>query len=247
MENYINPFTGWSFNRIFGLPCNKALLVRFLNDVLDGELVIRNLTYLSRDILQQHASMSAIDAEVLCMTDQGVFINLAILNHHQESFWGHVSARFSALILDQIKRGVYFHRLKPVYSIFLFNFQPFDKQLVDFRTDVASSSIQNGHAFNLLHRETILVLPKFDICTSEQCVRGLDRWIFALKQMEKADHLPFINREEVFRRLESICRYNDLSELDREAYEKSRRSYAEAHYPWSLHTRWTSTNFLWKL
>ena len=37
MEKYINPFTDWSFKRLFGQEANKDLLIDFLNELLKGE------------------------------------------------------------------------------------------------------------------------------------------------------------------------------------------------------------------
>ena len=45
MANYINPFTDWGFKRLFGQEFSKELLISFLNDLFEGELHIKNVTF----------------------------------------------------------------------------------------------------------------------------------------------------------------------------------------------------------
>ena len=43
-ERYINPLTDFGFKRIFGTPFNKALLIDFLNALLDGAREVTDVT-----------------------------------------------------------------------------------------------------------------------------------------------------------------------------------------------------------
>lgn len=44
-ERYINPLTDFGFKRIFCTPFNKALLIDFLNALLEGEREVSDVTY----------------------------------------------------------------------------------------------------------------------------------------------------------------------------------------------------------
>ncbi len=44
MGKFINPFTDYGFKKIFGQEVSKELLIEFLNDLLEGERVITDLT-----------------------------------------------------------------------------------------------------------------------------------------------------------------------------------------------------------
>ena len=46
MGRFINPFTDMGFKRIFGQEVNKNLLIDFLNDLLEGEKRIIDITFL---------------------------------------------------------------------------------------------------------------------------------------------------------------------------------------------------------
>ena len=45
MGKYINPFTDWGFKRLFGQELSKDLLISFLNDLLEGELHVKDVTF----------------------------------------------------------------------------------------------------------------------------------------------------------------------------------------------------------
>lgn len=45
MGKYINPFTAWGFKRLFGQEFSKDLLISFLNDLLEGELHVKDVTF----------------------------------------------------------------------------------------------------------------------------------------------------------------------------------------------------------
>lgn len=49
MGKFINPFTDIGFKRIFGQEISKPLLLDFLNNLLKGEKVITNITFLDKE------------------------------------------------------------------------------------------------------------------------------------------------------------------------------------------------------
>lgn len=51
MAKYINPFTDWGFKRLFGQEFSKELLISFLNDLLEGELRVKNVTFMDKEQL----------------------------------------------------------------------------------------------------------------------------------------------------------------------------------------------------
>lgn len=51
MGRFINPFTDIGFKRIFGQEVSRPLLIDFLNNLLKGEKVITDLTFLDKEQL----------------------------------------------------------------------------------------------------------------------------------------------------------------------------------------------------
>ena len=50
MGKYINPFTDIGFKRIFGQELSRPLLLDFLNNLLKGERVIEEVTFLDKEL-----------------------------------------------------------------------------------------------------------------------------------------------------------------------------------------------------
>lgn len=71
MPRFINPFSDWGFKKIFGQEINKDLLIKFLNDLLDGEHHIEDLTFKDKEQLPELKSMRGIIFDVYCTTDKG--------------------------------------------------------------------------------------------------------------------------------------------------------------------------------
>lgn len=49
MGRFINPFTDIGFKRIFGQEFSKPLLIDFLNNLLSGEQVVTEVTFLDKE------------------------------------------------------------------------------------------------------------------------------------------------------------------------------------------------------
>lgn len=54
MGKFIKLFTDYGFKKIFGQEISKDLLVDFLNDLLKGERVITDLTFLNNEQLPEY-------------------------------------------------------------------------------------------------------------------------------------------------------------------------------------------------
>ena len=60
MARYINPFSDWSFKRIFGQEYSKDLLIEFLNQLLLGEQHITNVKFKDKEMLPETYTMSFV-------------------------------------------------------------------------------------------------------------------------------------------------------------------------------------------
>lgn len=54
MGKFIKLFTDYGFKKIFGQEISKDLLIDFLNDLLKGERVITDLTFLNNEQLPEY-------------------------------------------------------------------------------------------------------------------------------------------------------------------------------------------------
>ena len=71
MGKYINPFTDWGFKRLFGQEFSKGLLISFLNDLLVGELQVKNVVFKDKEELPSTKDQRGIIYDVYCETDTG--------------------------------------------------------------------------------------------------------------------------------------------------------------------------------
>ena len=58
MGKYINPFTDWGFKRLFGQELSKDLLISFLNDLLEDELHVKDVTFKDKEQLDDQLCQS---------------------------------------------------------------------------------------------------------------------------------------------------------------------------------------------
>ena len=71
MGKFINPFTDYGFKKIFGQEVSKELLIEFLNDLLEGERVITDLTFLNNEQLPIYPGERIAIYDIFCTTDTG--------------------------------------------------------------------------------------------------------------------------------------------------------------------------------
>ena len=86
MGKYINPFTDWGFKRLFGQEFSKPLLISFLNDLLVGELHVKNVTFKDKELSPPTKDQRGIICDVFCETDNGERFILEMQNKWQPNF-----------------------------------------------------------------------------------------------------------------------------------------------------------------
>lgn len=68
-------------------------------------------------------------------------------------------------------------------------------------------------------------LPVFNINDPRDCKNDFDKWIYLLKNMNGLSTFPFSS--EVFRRVEEICRVENLQREDRRQYERELKAFRD--------------------
>lgn len=80
MGKFINPFTDIGFKRIFGQEISKPLLLDFLNNLLKGEKVITNITFLDKEQPSEYRDDRSLIYDVFCETDDNERIIVEMQN-----------------------------------------------------------------------------------------------------------------------------------------------------------------------
>jgi len=122
MSHFINPFTDYGFKKIFGQEVSKELLIDFLNSLLLGERVIKDLTFLNNERLPGDEDMRAIIYDVYCTTDSGEQIIVEMQNRTQSNFKERALYYVARALSEQGQRGRgWQYSVKAVYGIFFMN------------------------------------------------------------------------------------------------------------------------------
>jgi predicted transposase/invertase (TIGR01784 family) len=219
MGRFINPFTDYGFKKIFGQEISKDLLIDFLNDLLAGERVITDLTFLNNEQLPQYDEGRGLIYDIYCSTDTGEKIIVEMQNKSQTNFKERALYYLSNAIVQQAKPGTQWKfSVKAVYGVFFMNF--LFAENVKFRTDVILSDRETGELFSDRMRQIFIALPLFNKEENE-CETDFERWIYTLKNMETLKRMPFKARKAVFEKLEDIVDVASLSKEEQERYQNS--------------------------
>jgi len=219
MGRFINPFTDMGFKRIFGQEVNKNLLIDFLNDLLEGEKRIINITFLDKEQLGTTADDRSCIYDIYCENENGERFIVEIQNRGHRNFKERAIYYLSRAIANQGQKGPsWMFDLKAVYGVFFMNFHLDGRRQARFRTDVSLRDMRTNEPFSDKMRFIFLDLPAFTK-DEETCETDFERWIYVLKNMEILQRMPFKARKSVFEELEKIADISALSKEDQEKYE----------------------------
>ena len=212
----IYPFSDWSFKRIFGREESKELLISFLNDLLEGERQIVDLTYLDKEQTPPVADMRGVIYDIYCQTDTGERIVVEMQHSYQRDFIKRAFAYQFYAIGNQLKRGEGNYEFSAVYVISFLNFELHNGKLKRFRTDFKmTDTLDHGNTLDEI-RQIYLMLPLFRK-ELEECETNFDKWIYALKHMETITRADFLAKFPQFQKLADIA---DAQALNKEEYDK---------------------------
>ena len=129
MGKYINPFTDWGFKRLFGQEFSKDLLISFLNDLLEGELHVKDVTFKDKEQLADTKDLRGCIYDVYCETDEGKHFIVEMQNNWTINFVNRTICYASKAITNQrekekAKLKIPLYDLVPVYVISFMNFPP---------------------------------------------------------------------------------------------------------------------------
>lgn len=224
MGKYINPFTDWGFKRLFGQEFSKGLLISFLNDLLVGELQVKNVVFKDKEELPSTKDQRGIIYDVYCETDTGERFILEMQNRWQPNFLDRSICYACRSVLEQVDKGKTerqdAYKFLPIYTVCFMNYKSENEELDKFRTDIILADKDSGKLVSNKLRFIYLVLPLFEKKVDE-CDTDFDKWIYVLKHMEALSRMPFTAQKEIFKQLEEYADSHRLTRKEWEAYENS--------------------------
>jgi predicted transposase/invertase (TIGR01784 family) len=216
----MNPFSDVGFKRIFGQEYTKDLLIDFLNSLLEGERVIKDVRFLDKEKVRRNVDDRSLIYDVYCTTDTGECIIVEMQNKSYHQYRKRTIYYLSRAIADQAEAGDRWNfNIAAVYCISLMNFTS-PEMPQKFRTDVALMDMESGEKFADEVRLIYLQLPLFNK-KLEDCENNFDKWICVLKDMDILERLPFPLKGEIFKKLAMITDVASLSKEERVEYDRA--------------------------
>ena len=227
MGKYVNPFTDIGFKRIFGQEISKPLIIDFLNNLLEGERKIADLTFLDKEIPAQTVDGRSLIYDIYCKDENGDHFIVEMQNKMQPYFKERSIYYVSQAISQQGEQGARWqYRIQAVYFVAMLNFTLADIGPT-FRTDVALMDMKSKEYFSDKVRMIFLQLPYFTK-EAEACKNDFERWIFVLKHMDTLTRLPWMAQNAVFERLAQIADISALTKEERLKYDEGIKQYRDA-------------------
>ncbi len=227
-ERYINPLTDFGFKRIFGTPFNKALLIDFLNALLEGEREVSDVTYRNTEQLGANIEERRAVFDVYCQAKDGSRFIVEMQNVYQEFFKDRSIYYSTFPVAEQSKSGNWNYELSPVYTIGILNFTfPEDKQGKNgVYKEVKLMDTKSKEVFYDKFTYIYVELACFHKELGE-LKTTLDKWLFALKNMQRLFSRPAELQGRVFEQLFSTAEIAKFNSNELRDYEQSSNAYRD--------------------
>lgn len=228
-ERYVNPFTDFGFKKIFGEEVNKDLLIDFLNELLHGQEVIQDLTYLKNE----HLPNSPIDRKAIfdlyCENEKGEKFIVELQKVKQEHFKDRSLYYSTFAIQEQAVVGEHWNfYLQAVYTISImdFTFERSVPEPSDFRHHIQLMDTRKLKVFYDKLTFVYLEMPKFSKTLTE-LENHFDHWMYVLKNLHRLQERPVSLQEKVFEKLFLVAEIANFNPDEREVYKESVKTYRD--------------------
>ena len=225
-DRYINPYTDFGFKLLFGTKLNKELLISFLNALLFGREIIKEVTYLNTDNLgtQEYDRRAVFD--VYCQNDQGETI-LVEMQRGEQQFFKDRSVYYATFpIREQAPRGEWNYELKGVYVIGILNFKFNDNDSDYYHHEVKLVDLRTHQVFYDKLTFVYLEMPKFNK-SEEQLETMFDKWLFVLRNLANLWERPRALQNRIFDRLFEAAEIAAFTPQRRSEYWESLKNYRD--------------------
>lgn len=225
-DRYINPYTDFGFKMLFGTEMNKELLISFINSLLSGKEVIRDLTYLNTEHLGTSEADRGAVFDVYCENERGEKILIEMQRGEQQFFKDRSLYYATFPIREQGEKGEWDYRLKAVYVIGILNFK-FDSEDDNyFHHEVQLMDVCTKQVFYDKLTFIYLEMPKFNK-SEDELVTMFDKWLFVLRNLSRLMARPAALQDRIFTRLFEAAEIAKFTKEQYEAYEESLKVYRD--------------------
>jgi len=211
---------------LFGTEMNKELLISFINSLLSGKEVIRDLTYLNTEHLGTSEADRRAVFDVYCENERGEKILIEMQRGEQQFFKDRSLYYATFPIREQGEKGEWDYRLKAVYVIGILNFK-FDSEDDNyFHHEVQLMDVCTKQVFYDKLTFIYLEMPKFNK-SEDELVTMFDKWLFVLRNLSRLMARPAALQDRIFTHLFEAAEIAKFTKEQYEAYEESLKVYRD--------------------
>lgn len=225
-DRYVNPYTDFGFKMLFGTEMNKELLISFINSLLGGKEIIRDLKFLNSEHLGTSERDRRAVFDVYCENEQGEKI-LIEMQKAEQQFFKDRSLYYSTFpIREQGRKGEWNYELKAVYVISVLNFTFDDSDSEYYHHKVQLMDVHTGKIFYDKLTFVYLEMPKF-MKSENELETMYDKWLFVLRNLSRLMQRPAALQERVFVKLFETAEIAKFTKEQYEEYEESLKVYRD--------------------
>ena len=225
-DRYVNPYTDFGFKKLFGTEINKDLLISFINSLLHGREVVKDLTYLNTEHLGTSEADRKAVFDVYCENENGEKILVEMQRGIQQYFKDRSLYYATFPIREQGQKGEWDYQLKAVYVIGILNFT-FDKENDNyFHHEVQLLDNQTKEVFYDKLTFIYLEMPKFNK-KEDELNSMFEKWLFVLRNLSRLMERPKALQERIFTKLFEAAEIAKFTKTEYDNYEESLKVYRD--------------------
>lgn len=206
---------GW-FKRTFGTENHKRLLHLFLQELLPERHIV-NLKLENTEHVNPIPGKKDIRVDVECYDEDGTRFVVEMQVADQEHFYERAVFNSSFAILQQKKKGELDYDFPTVYVVGLMNFSRHPDGQVDYRYMLRENN--TGEPMTDRLQYILLELPNSVLRAQSPEATVLDKFCFALYQMDKFTERPAEFKEEIFNLLFDYTDFANFTPEEKLQYE----------------------------
>ena len=196
---FADPFSDYTFKRLFGIERNKPLLIDFLNALLKPVKKIVNIQYLNVEKLGNTRKHRKSVFDIYCEDEDGNKFIIEIQKIQKPYFLGRTVFYSTFAVQEHAVRGKWDFNIKQTYAICILGFC-FDNTYPDHVVhEVKLVDIQTQEIFDNNLTYCYLETPKFKKKEIELTSR-LDIWLYVLNNLTTFTEIPdFLKDDPIFK------------------------------------------------
>ena len=233
MSKFVNPFSDYGWKKIFGSEVSKDLIISFLNEVIQQEVII-DITFRNVEMLGLKHDQRRAVFDIFCENEKGEVFIVEMQKSRQKYFSDRVlyyasfAIQQQSMIVkekqekepDEKVRKRWNYHISKVYVVCVLNYIMDSSRPEKYRWDIVRMDRELKIPFSETLNEIYLEMPKF-VLPLHLCDTFYKKWLYVLNNIEIMERLPEELNNQIFRKLKSIVEVERMTPDQRLEYELS--------------------------